>query len=137
MAAHGRGKLTFDHVHGQYFLRRIESTSAFTSVEFPVSKLERKSSEIAEIRRGSIVRNHTYAYRSVIMEMGASAKWTSIFESEGEMIAIVNGVLARQKRQSDVRSVLDKIRDCGFYFFDLDLTTEEAESLGWKDSEQP
>ena len=71
------------------------------------------------------------------METGASAKWTNTFESEGEMIAIVNGVLARQKRQSDVRSVLDKIRDCGFYFFDLDLTTEEAESLGWKDSEQP
>jgi hypothetical protein len=50
MAANGLGKLTFDHVHGQYFLRRIESTSAMTSVEFPVSKLERKSSEIAETR---------------------------------------------------------------------------------------
>ena len=49
-AADGRSKLTFDHVHGQYFLRRIESTSAMTSVEFPVSKLEQKSSEIAETR---------------------------------------------------------------------------------------
>jgi hypothetical protein len=58
------------------------------------------------------------------METGASAKWTNTFESEGEMIAIVNGTLARQKRPGDVRSVLNKIRDGGFYFFDLDLTRE-------------
>ena len=50
LAADGQSKLTFDHVHGQYFLRKIESTSAKTSVEFPASKLEKKSQEIAEIR---------------------------------------------------------------------------------------
>ena len=49
-AADGKGRLTFDHINGQYFLRQIESTSAKTSVEFPVSKLEAKSNEIAETR---------------------------------------------------------------------------------------
>jgi hypothetical protein len=46
----GKSKLTFDDVHGQYFLRRIESTSVETSVEFPVSKQEKHSQELAESR---------------------------------------------------------------------------------------
>ena len=58
------------------------------------------------------------------METGASAKWTNTFESEGEMITIMNGILARQKKQGDVRRVLGQIRGGGFYFFDLDLTRE-------------
>jgi hypothetical protein len=70
------------------------------------------------------------------MEMGASPKWTNTFESEGEMITIMNGILARQKKQGDVRRVLGQIRGGGFYFFDLDLTREEAVSLGWKNSEK-
>jgi hypothetical protein len=46
----GESKLTFDHVGGQYFLRKIVSTYSKTSVDFPVSKLETKSTEIAETR---------------------------------------------------------------------------------------
>ena len=50
MATDGKSKLIFDSVHGQYFLRRIETASAETSVEFPVSKQEKHSQEIAESR---------------------------------------------------------------------------------------
>ena len=50
MAKDGKPKLIFDDAHGQYFLRRIETTSSSTSVAFPVSKLEKHSQEIAESR---------------------------------------------------------------------------------------
>jgi hypothetical protein len=43
----GTSKLTFDVVQGQYFLRKISSTSAKTSADFPTSKLEKHSKEIA------------------------------------------------------------------------------------------
>ena len=49
IAAHG-DSLVFDHVGGQYFLRRIVSTNAKVSADFPMSKLETKSEEIAETR---------------------------------------------------------------------------------------
>lgn len=81
---------------------------------------------------GSRDGNHSYAYYSMIMEVGASAKWTNAFLSEEEMIAVMNGILARQKKGGDVRYFLNKIRDGEHYFFDLDLTSEEAEALGWK-----
>ena len=77
--------------------------------------------------------NHKYAYYSVIMETAASAKWTNPFESEDEMIAVMNDILARQKKSGDVRRLLNEIRDGSHYFFDLDLTSEEAETLGWKE----
>ena len=67
------------------------------------------------------------------METGASAKWTNPFESEDEMITVMNGILASQKKGGDVRRLLNKIRDDCHYFFDLDLTSEEAETLGWKE----
>ena len=81
---------------------------------------------------GTKHRDHSYAYYSVIMETGASAKWTNPFESEDEMITVMNGILASQKKGGDVRRLLNKIRDDCHYFFDLDLTLEEAEALGWK-----
>jgi hypothetical protein len=71
------------------------------------------------------------AYCSTMMEIGASTKCTIPFESEGDMIAIMNGILAKRKVRYDVTRVLDKVRHGGYYFFDLDLTREEAESLGW------
>jgi hypothetical protein len=49
-ATDGQSKLVFDHVGGQYFLRRIVSTNAKVSADFPMSKLETKSEEIAETR---------------------------------------------------------------------------------------
>lgn len=87
---------------------------------------------------GSRTDNHSYVYSSTIMEMGASARWRKTFESESAMIATVNCILSRQKKLTDVgdvRHALSKIRDGEFYYFDLDLTTEEAKSLGWKASE--
>ena len=81
-------------------------------------------------------RNHSYDYQSTIMEMGGSAKWTSSFKSEDEMIKVVNGILAKQRKHGDVRRVLDQIRDGGYNFFDLELSNQEAESLGWKATPQ-
>jgi len=72
------------------------------------------------------------AYSSTVMEIGASPRWTNSFDSEEEMIAVVFRLLAKQEQPSDVRRVLDQITngiDC--YFFDLDLTTKEAKSLGF------
>lgn len=50
MATEGRSKLVFDNVEGRYFLRKIETTSARTSVDFPISKLEKASREVAQTR---------------------------------------------------------------------------------------
>jgi len=73
-----------------------------------------------------------YKYKSVIMERGASARCTFDFDSEDEMITVVNRILSRQtKGGGDVRRVLDQIRHGGYYFFDLHLTPGEAEALGW------
>jgi hypothetical protein len=77
--------------------------------------------------------NQNYAYRTVIMEKGASAKWSNKFETEDELTAVVNPILAGQRIRGDVRLLLGQIRhgdDC--YFFDLDLSAQEAESLGWQ-----
>lgn len=81
---------------------------------------------------GSRLGDQIYTYRSTVMEMGGSDKCTNTFEGEREMIETMNGILAKRKRLGDVRRVLDQIKEGGFYFFDLDLTREEAESLGWK-----
>jgi len=52
-AKDGQSKLIFDNVQGQYYLRRIVSTSQKTSVEFPVSKLEKHSREVAQSTVGT------------------------------------------------------------------------------------
>src|SRR5215813_11174943 len=80
-------------------------------------------------------RNYSYAYQSVIMEMGASTKWINHFGSEDEMIAVVKCLLAKQNQGDQIRRVVDHIRHGDYYFFDLDLTAKEAESLGWKKSQ--
>jgi hypothetical protein len=46
----GKDTLTFDVVQGKYFLRKIVSTTASTSAEFPTSNLEKKSRELATQR---------------------------------------------------------------------------------------
>ena len=73
-----------------------------------------------------------FPYESMIMAMGASPRWTGHFDSENEMIAVVFRLLAKQEPPPDLRRVLDQITNgTGYYFFDLDLTSEEAESLGY------
>jgi hypothetical protein len=46
----GKSVLVFDNVEGQYFLRKIVTTSTQSSVEFPLSKLERKTRESVSTR---------------------------------------------------------------------------------------
>lgn len=84
---------------------------------------------------GSKTPNHNYAYKSMIMEMGASAKWSNNFKSEEEMIAVVKCLLARQNKPDDLRRVVEQIRHGDYCFFDLDLTAKDAESLGWEKSQ--
>ena len=76
-------------------------------------------------------RNHLCAYESMLMEMGASSRWTHSFDREDDMIEVVVRLLARQGRHDDLPYVLDQIRNGGYYFFDLLLTPQEAESLGY------
>jgi len=61
---------------------------------------------------GTKHRDHSYAYYSVIMETGASAKWTNPFESEDEMITVMNGILASQKKGGDVLLTMRKSLAC-------------------------
>ncbi len=68
----------------------------------------------------------------MIMKRGASTPWKNTFESEFEMVSIMTEILTRQKRDRDTRHVLSRIRGGEHYFFDLDLTAEQAETLGWQ-----
>jgi hypothetical protein len=81
---------------------------------------------------GSKQRDGDYLYESMIMEMGASTPWRNTFESEFEMVSIMNDILARQKRDRDIRHVLSMVHGGEHYFFDLDLTEKQAEALGWQ-----
>ena len=74
----------------------------------------------------------SYEYEATIMELGGSTRWNSAFESQDEMTSTMNAILARQKRDHDVRLFMDDIHAGGHYFFDVDLTEEQAESLGWR-----
>jgi hypothetical protein len=53
----------------------------------------------------SLNRNRVFVYESMIMEMGASPKWTRSFDKEDDMIEIVVRLLGRQKRADDLRKI--------------------------------
>jgi hypothetical protein len=75
---------------------------------------------------GSRQANDSYEYESTIMELGGSAPWKSTFESQYEMISTMNAILARQKRDGDIRLFMNDIHAGGHYFFDVDLSEEPA-----------
>ena len=83
---------------------------------------------------GTRISGNQYQYRSTVMEKGASPKWTNTFDSEEELIEVMNRILAKQRTAGDVRLLIEKIRAGEHYFFDLNLTHEEAASLGWQPS---
>jgi hypothetical protein len=76
--------------------------------------------------------NGSYEYESTITELGGSTPWKSTFESPYAMISTMNAILARQKRDRNARLFLTDIHGSGQYFFDVDLTEEQAEFLGWQ-----
>jgi hypothetical protein len=86
---------------------------------------------------GSKNRDHSHSYSSTFMEMGASPKWTTCFDSEDEMIAAVMLLLAKQKQPDGLNRVLNQIKNGGYYFFDLDLTAKEAAFLGYPNINAP
>lgn len=51
----GTSKLDFDVVSGQHFLRKIESPSNRTAMDFPVSKAERNAAELRASHDGNAV----------------------------------------------------------------------------------
>ena len=74
----------------------------------------------------------------MIIKIGASTKWTNNFDCEDDMKAVVTRLLAREGRAYDLWRVIDQIRVGGsYYFFDLDLTAKEAESLGLPHTSKP
>ena len=88
--------------------------------------------EISGSRQGT----GAYNYESIIMERGASTLWKNSFESEYEMVSIMNNVLARQKGVRDIRHVLSSVRGGEHYFFDVDLTPDqEVNAVRWGHSE--
>ena len=84
--------------------------------------------KVVGFRRGK----GSYEYESTIMETGGSTPWKNSFENQYEMVSVINAILAKQKRERDVRSVMSTIHDGGHYFFDVDMTEEQARSLGWR-----
>ena len=73
-----------------------------------------------------------YRYQSMIMEKGASTPWTNVFESEYEMVSTMNAILARQKRDRETRYSISTNPTGEHYFFDIELTEEQAKFLGWQ-----
>ena len=51
----GSAKLEFDSISGQHFLRKIESPSNRTTMDFPVSKAERNAQELRASHDGNSV----------------------------------------------------------------------------------
>lgn len=78
--------------------------------------------------------NGMYEYEATSMEMAGSTPWKKTFDSRHELVSVMNGIFATQKRQQDVRRVMSKILQGGQYFFDVELTDKQAESLGWQRS---
>jgi hypothetical protein len=77
--------------------------------------------------------NGDYHYVSKAMELGGSPAFTSTFHSANEMISLMNEILALQKKSyAHVGSMVERIRNEGIYFFDVELTKRQAELLGWR-----
>lgn len=85
---------------------------------------------------GSKTNDGRRRYESTIMEQGASIPWKRTFESQYQMMAVINDILTRQKGDLDVRRFLSKIHEGEQYFFDLDLTEGQARSLGWAEQDE-
>ena len=81
--------------------------------------------------RGTKQADGSYRYMSHIQR---SRLETRVFNSEEEMLAVVNSVLATQKNNPSVNDdVLHLIQSPdGYQWTALDLTEEQAASLGWK-----
>jgi hypothetical protein len=85
--------------------------------------------------RGTRTSNGDYEFQSMIMEKGASTPWTNSFESEYELISLMNDIVRRQKPRMDIRELISKVHDGEHYIFDVELTEDQAECLGWRKSE--
>ena len=78
-------------------------------------------------------RHGNYAYAVKIMEQAGSESFTTLFRDSEDMLNLMNGILARQrKRYENLRAILEKIRAEGVYFFDLEIDERSALLLGWK-----
>jgi hypothetical protein len=75
------------------------------------------------ILRGFKQKSERYRYKSFIqLEGGRLTQYKTIeSESEGEMLAL----------SDKIRNGIDRIRTKGHQFFNLELTSEQAEFLGW------
>src|SRR5215469_14738765 len=81
--------------------------------------------------------NGDYRYFSKVMELGGSPVHSNTFKSANEMIKVMNEILAMQRKSYiHVGSMVERIRDQGVYFFDLEMTKRQAGLLGWSSQEK-
>ena len=85
---------------------------------------------------GSKTHDGQRMYESMIMEKGATTPWKRSFESQYQMMAVVNDILAHQKQDLDVRRFLSRIYEGEQYFFDVDPTERQARALGWVEQDE-
>jgi hypothetical protein len=76
-----------------------------------------------------------YSYECQSHRTGFSLVVNKTFESEAEMIEIINGILSTSSR-GDVRNVLAEIRADWKVYRELELTDRQAESIGWTSNKQ-
>ena len=76
-------------------------------------------------------RRGDYKLESTLMEMGGSTPWKCSFESQHDVLSIISTIAARQKGNPDIRYMLGKAHEGEHYLFDVDLSEEQAECLGW------
>lgn len=79
-------------------------------------------------------------YQSVVLQ-GARLSDPRIFESESELISVLNPILQAQTRRADVSGVMKFLETSGSFQFvkganELDLTDEQAAHLGWESSKE-
>lgn len=74
-------------------------------------------------------------YEAMIMKHGASTPCKQNFARRCQMKAIVNNILAQQKRDLDVRRFL-RTFEGEHYFYGVEITEEQAKSLGWTEPEE-
>src|SRR5262245_14453441 len=73
----------------------------------------------------------SYSFETSLMEQGGSSPIKTIFHSEGELFDLLGRILQRQTRWRETRVLPEEARREPCYFFDVELTREHAEELGW------
>jgi hypothetical protein len=78
----------------------------------------------------------SFQYEAMIQPKRGPRGQIKTFENERELIAVLNGLFERQKMRRNIKEVIPLIQAGRFQSFDLDLSDDQAEALGWKSDNQ-